>query len=473
MLKIKKTLQENKGFRKEKTAAVRFSKSIFLGITLLVLGQNEVKAQLTATGQIRERTEVRAGQGTLLKESDKAGLFTSQRTRLNIGFTGYRYKVYASLQDVRVFGQDRSSINKITVDANDGILFHEAWAEVMLIDTLSKIQNMSLKVGRQEIAYDDQKVLGALDWLQQGRKHDAIVFKYANKGWFFDAGVAFNQNSEKNSTTIFDPSVAAYPTGYSAGTNGVGALYKSFQYAYLGRKFFFGNLSFLYFKDDFNKVVAGTAVQGVFSRNTIGLYYNVNPTRKINLTGSFYHQGGHNKDGRSISANLASITSTYQVGRKLFVGPGVDYLSGTDGTKAITANSDTNTFDPLYGTPHKFWGTMDYFYAASPFGQQGLLNYFFKVKYNASDKLSLLLDVHGFETANKLATGAKSYLGTEVDLTAKYNFTKIINIEAGYSMMKAKKSLAGLKGVLTPDLSPQFAYVMLTIKPDFLATKKQ
>lgn len=483
MQKFKTTLAGIQGLKKGKISRVNLSKSIFLGIALTVLSQNEAKAQLTATGQIRERTELRSGQGTLQKDGDKAGLFTSQRARLNIGFTGYRFKIYTSLQDVRVWGQDASSINRTTTEANNGILFHEAWGEIMLADTTSTIQNISLKVGRQEISYDDQKVLGGLDWLQQGRRHDAIVFKFANKGWIADVGAAFNQNKELNTGTVYN----GVPTAYGAGTNGIGTMYKSFQYAYLGKKFSFGDVSFLFFKDDFNKytsVTSGTPAvttkvygEGVWSRNTTGFYFNTNPTRKINLTGSVYHQGGKDKDGRSISANLASVTSTLQVGRKLFVGPGIDYLSGTDGTKAVTATSESNLFDPLYGTPHKFWGSMDYFYAANGFGKQGLLNYFFKVKYNAKDNLTFLLDVHAFEAANTLSNGAggklDSYLGTELDLLVKYNLTKMINIEAGYSIMKATNSMASaaVKNITTPDLTPQFAYVMLNIKPNFLAKK--
>nr|WP_314834616.1 alginate export family protein [uncultured Flavobacterium sp.] len=483
MQKFKTTLAGIQGLKKGKISRVNLSKSIFLGIALTVLSQNEAKAQLTATGQIRERTELRAGQGTLQKDGDKAGLFTSQRARLNIGFTGYRFKIYTSLQDVRVWGQDASSINRTTTEANNGILFHEAWGEIMLADTTSTIQNISLKVGRQEISYDDQKVLGGLDWLQQGRRHDAIVFKFANKGWIADVGAAFNQNKELNTGTVYN----GVPTAYGAGTNGIGTMYKSFQYAYLGKKFSFGDVSFLFFKDDFNKytsVTSGTPAvttkvygEGVWSRNTTGFYFNTNPTRKINLTGSVYHQGGKDKDGRSMSANLASVTSTLQVGRKLFVGPGIDYLSGTDGTKAVTATSESNLFDPLYGTPHKFWGSMDYFYAANGFGKQGLLNYFFKVKYNAKDNLTFLLDVHAFEAANTLSNGAggklDSYLGTELDLLVKYNLTKMINIEAGYSIMKATNSMASaaVKNITTPDLTPQFAYVMLNIKPNFLAKK--
>lgn len=471
MEKIKTTLSKSLALTTERFLTTKLSKSILLCLVLTLLSYHSAKAQLTVTGQFRERTEARGGQGNLIKEGQKGSLFTSQRTRLNVGFAGYRYKVYASLQDVRVWGQDASTINRTSTDINNGILLHEAWGEIMLIDTLSTIQNFSLKIGRQEISYDDQKVLGALDWLQQARRHDAIILKYANKGWVADFGVAYNQRNEQNATTLYN----GLPTGYAAGTNGIQHEYKSFQYAYIGRKFFFGDLSFLFFKDDFAKFTGTPAApiftQGVNARTTTGFYYNVNPTRKLNLNGSLYYQGGHDKLGKAISSKLGSITATYQVNRKLFVGPGVDYLSGNDGTKVATQN---NQFDPLYGTPHKFWGTMDYFYVASPFGKQGLLNYFVKAKYLASDKLTLLLDIHGFESAAKLAGNLSPYLGTEIDFTAKYNFTKVINIEGGYSLMKATNTMASavVKNVTTPKLTAQWAYVMLKISPNFLNTKK-
>ncbi|WP_310379181.1 alginate export family protein [Flavobacterium sp.] len=471
MQKIKPTLRNFQDGSSLRISTIKFSKSILLCFVSALLSYNSAKAQLTVTGQFRERTEARGGQGTLLGNNQKGALFTSQRTRLNVGFAGYRYKVYASLQDVRVWGQDASTINRTTTDANDGLLLHEAWGEIMLNDTISSIQNLSLKIGRQEISYDDQKVLGSLDWLQQARRHDAIVLKFANKGWTADFGAAFNQRTEQSSGTGF----VGLPTGYAAGTNGIQHAYKSFQYAYIGRKFFFGDMSFLFFKDDFSKFTGTPAVptftQGVNIRTTTGIYYNVNPTRKLNLNGSFYYQGGHDKIGQTISARLGSLTATYQLGRKFFVGPGVDYLSGTDGTTVATQN---NQFDPLYGTPHKFWGTMDFFYVASPFGKQGLLNYFVKAKYLASDKLTLLLDVHGFESAAKLAGNLTPYLGTEVDLTVKYNFTKVINIEGGYSIMKATNTMASsaVKNVTTPKLTAQWAYVMLKISPNFLNTKK-
>jgi len=480
MQTTKTKIDRIQNLRKGAFSKIKLSKIFLMGIAFTAISNYEAKAQFTLTGQVRPRTELRDGQGTLQQKGDDAALFTSQRARLNAGYSGYRFKVFMAVQDVRVWGQDASTINRTTTDANDGFMLHEAWGELILNDTVSKIKNFSLKVGRQEISYDDQKVIGGLDWLQQARRHDAIVLKFANKGWIADIGAAFNQNKELQVGTLYNgiPPAGTYP----AGTNGIGTMYKSFQYAYFAKKFYFGDLSFLFFKDDFNKYTAvgpvKTTAPGVWSRTTTGLFYNINPTRKINLTGSYYYQGGRNKDGRVLSANLASITSTFQVNRKLFVGPGIDYLSGTDGTKAVTADSRSNEFDPLYGTPHKFWGYMDYFYVASGFGKQGLLNYFFKAKYNATDKLSLFADLHGFQSANKVSNGAGGtrtpYLGTELDLKISYNFTKLINIEAGYSYMKATNTMASaqVKNVSNASLSPQWAYVMLNIKPDFLSSKK-
>jgi hypothetical protein len=462
------------GLKKEK---VSFTKSLLLGAAFSVLGCWSAHAQLTATGEFRTRTELKDGQGTLQKFGQNAALFTSQRTRLNVGFTGYRYKFFASVQDVRVWGQDASTNNRTTTDANDGVMLNEAWGEIILNDTISKIQNLSLKIGRQPISYDDQKILGGLDWLQQGRRHDAAILKFANKGWTADLGVAFNQNGEKADGVVYQGTNPAYP----AGTNGIGTMYKSFQYLYVAKKFAFTDASFLFFKDDFNKYsnigtpAVKTLEPGVWSRNTVGLYFNSTIKRKLNLTGSFYQQFGTDKDGKVIDANLASLTATYQIGRKLFVGPGADYVSGNDGTQASTTNS---AFDPLYGTPHKFWGYMDYFYVATPMkANNGLVNYFFKVKYNLKDNLTLFADLHGFASANKTSDGKGGtqtrYLGTELDLMMRYGMTKMINIEAGYSVMSATRTMLSpqVKDVAGAKTFPQWAYVMITIKPNFMNKK--
>jgi hypothetical protein len=60
-----------------------------------------------------------------------------------------------------------------------------------------------------------------------------------------------------------------------------------------------------------------------------------------------------------------------------------------------------------------------------------------------------------------------------LDLKMSYNMTKMINIEAGYSFMQATNSMASaqVKNVANANLTPQWAYVMVNIKPNFLNKK--
>src|SRR5205085_6831943 len=157
----------------------------------------------------------------------------------------YRLKFNVTAQDVRVWGQDVSTINRTTTQDLNGLMLHEAWAEIRLNDTAFKTKNLSLKIGRQELVYDDQRLLGNLDWLQQGRRHDAAVLKYENGGWMLHLAAAFNQNKENASGTIYNSTPAG---NYTSSTNG-GTMYKSMQFLYAGRKLKNGNASFLFFTD--------------------------------------------------------------------------------------------------------------------------------------------------------------------------------------------------------------------------------
>lgn len=444
-------------------------KALLCGLALSLATLESANAQLTATGQIRTRTEFRKGQGTLQQKGDVPAFFTSQRTRLNVGYTGYRFKVFTGIQDVRVWGQDSSTINRNS--ATNDLMINEAWGEVILNDTVSSIENFSIKIGRQPIVYDDQKLLGGLDWLQQGRRHDAVVLKFSNKGWIADAGFAYNQNAEKatNNTYLGGTSSSAY----KAGTNGMATMYQSMEYLYLGRKFFFGSASLLYFADNFSKAsLTKPKERGTWTRSTYGAYVDATIKRKINVIASAYKQSGRDRTGVEVDASMFSVATQVQIGRKFWIGPGVDYLSGEDGTKTNTKNF---RFDPLYGTPHKFWGYMDYFYVASPFGKQGLVNYFLKAKYNLKDNLILTADFHGFAAGNTVSDGAggkrDSYLGTEIDLVLNYKMTKQIAFEAGYSVMMASDVMASaqVKNVANAEKTAQWAYLMVNITPNFLA----
>ncbi|MPR35556.1 alginate export family protein [Salmonirosea aquatica] len=442
----------------------------FLGL-LLGLLPTQLLAQFTLSGQVRTRTELRDGLGSPLSETQDVALFTSQRTRLNVGYTGYRTKFFVAVQDVRVWGQDASTNNRTTNASLNGLMLHEAWAEIGLLDTaLTKTgRDLSLKIGRQELLYDDSRLLGNLDWLQQARRHDAAVLKYGNKGFTAHFGAAYNQNRESTSGQIYNGA----PTGYPAGTNGIGTMYKSLQYLYLGKKLKQGTASFLVVKDDFNRYSLdsnGTQIwkKGTWSRVTLGPYISTKIGKDLSLTASAYLQTGKARDGQSLNASTVSVSTAYRLNQTFSIGPGVDYLSGN-----APGDTRSHRFDPLYGTPHKFWGQMDYFYVANGFGMGGLVNYYLKSSFTLTKKISGTTDYHLFQSPNEIRIGDKPVnsksFGSEFDLILNYKMLPTVGMQLGYAHYFTTPTLAAVKGVPSAREGANWAYLMINITPQFLS----
>lgn len=439
----------------------------------------EVHAQVAFSGQIRTRTEFRNGQGTPLSKDAAPAFFTSQRTRLNVGYTGHRFKIFTSLQDVRVWGQDASSLNRITADAYDGLMMHEAWAEISLVDTGRVVKNFSVKIGRQELVYDDVRLLGNLDWLQQARRHDAALLKFEHRGWTAHAGFAFNQNAERKSGTVYN----GVPTGYPASTNGMASHYKSMQFVYVARKLTFGTASILALKDDFSRFSFAPAdtlkttplfSNDVWSRFTAGANLFGASGKKVTFALSAFYQGGAYREGTELNEYLLSASLRYAATSRLSLEPGVDMTSGSNGSDP---SSRFKRFDPLYGTPHKFWGYMDYFYVADPFGPHGLVDYYVRTKLKARENLVVMADAHRFVLPEAITTESgedlDKSLGTEIDLVMNYGMTKAITLEGGFSAMftTATMTSSKVKNVsMAKDIST-WAYLMVSIRPEVLTGK--
>ncbi|MCC8409172.1 alginate export family protein [Mucilaginibacter sp. UR6-1] len=499
---------------------------VVMGLCLGLLA-GRANAQLTFSGQLRPRAEWRDGFGTLKPKNNTAAAFISQRTRLALNYRSNRLIFQTTLQDVRLWGQDASTI---TVNDGSRLSLHEAWAEVILSnksDTsfkYSPLDYFAIKIGRQELVYDDERLLGNLDWLQQGRRHDALVFKTLHRGWQADVGVAFNQNTDAvnyNGTyytpanvpaTIKDsngnlvntpagiiPLISA--AGNSAkngtpailnapGTNGATQNYKALQYLYLSKKINKTKISALFLTDQFGKYAldsvkntAGADVGYVYGYRYNQPGVNLRYTTGLSLTpvlgnksqwvfnGAYYYQGGHDRSGIDLSAYMLNVSAIYNPGKWSYTA-GWDYLSGND---AFSTSTTSHRFDPLYGTPHKFWGLMDYFYAGSGSPAGGLNNPFGKIKYVSSGKkFSAELANHYFLLANnqKDNTGAavSKYLGTEFDVTTAYRLNKFTQATLGISYMAATHSMEYAKNIApgTADMHPVWAYLQLNITPEFL-----
>ncbi len=376
------------------------------------------------SAQIRPRTEYRQGALTPRDESTAAAFFTTSRARLSTEYRTPLLSMKFSSQYVGVWGQDPQ------IDKNGRLVMNEAWAR------LGSGEGLFAQLGRQTLSYDDERLLGGLDWNVAGRHHDALKLGYQSLGHKIHLILAFNQNEERVSGgTYYDMSIAQpYKTmqtlWYHFKTDSA-PFEASLLFMNLGRE-------------------TGTKEKSRTSHmQTAGTHLIFSPGR-WNFTGSFYAQTGMRK-GSAASAGSAkvlaymwSVVATRTLGRSWTLTAGSDYLSGDGG------DPDRYTaFDPLYGTHHKFYGAMDYFYASAwKAGSPGLWDNRAGVSYKASPKVALQAHYHYFRTARdpQLTKNPGKSLGSEIDTQLDWSIMKDVKLSLGYSFMLGTKTMDAVKG---------------------------
>ncbi len=424
----------------------RTMKKQYVLIGLMALIVQFAQAQFSLDGEFRPRTEYRNGFGSIIADDADAGYGISTRLRLNAGFKTAVYNFYVSLQDVMVWGENRQLL---PYDQNNSFAIFQAWADIKLGE------GFSTKIGRQVLSYDDQRILGGLDWAQQGRNHDAALLKYTKDKFELDFALAFNQDYS-NPTGFVSEGTSYDTTGFFS--------YKTMQMLHLSKKWskFSGSLllmnnGFQEYEDD------GVTADGTSSLQTIGTHLKYN-TGKFGVAANAYLQTGQRQGEVDIKgAHLLSLDLSYKSSDKITFGAGMEIISGNDGDAG-----ETGAFFPLYGTNHKFNGFMDYFYVGNHANSIGLVDIHASANFKLGEKSSLLVKALNFSGEQELASGEKS-LGTEVDLVFKQSF-KGCALVLGYSHMFASDGMYELKGV-TEDLaagSQNWAWAMLVIKPKFL-----
>ncbi len=413
-------------------------KNFYLLLIAFITLNVTVKAQFTITGEIRPRAEFRNGFKKLTGDGVDAAFFIEQRSRLYFDFKDEKYSFRVSLQDIRIWGENPQIFKA------DNALFnvHEAWGQYNFSE------KTSIKVGRQELNYDNARFLGNLAWAAQSRSHDLAKFIYSNEGTQFHLGAAFNQED-----------VASNPeprrlvgTVYSTGGN-----YKTMQFAWFHKNFEKSNFSLLVL----NNGVQSLADSSVNFSQTVG-FYGKKAIGKASLEGELYYQGGKTPTGADLSAYMASLSVSFKAG-KVPLTIGADILSGTD-----PGSSKNKSFTPLYGTNHKFYGFMDYFYVGNPHGNKGLQDIFIKTNFKTGEKSNLVVHLHEFISSAQILDGdsneLSSTLGTEIDLVYNLKVAKDVNFKLGYSQLFATDSMEALKGGDKSQLT-NWAWAMLTIKP--------
>jgi hypothetical protein len=139
-------------------------------------------------GQIRLRSEYR----NLLKPDSvgaTADSLVGQRARANVAVGTARVNGYVEVQDARNWGMEASTIsNERNAD------LHQAYLSLPEVGH----KGVSLTLGRQELVYGDERLLGALDWSTVGRSFDGGVVRYAWKGGMVD-GIGALVNDRRTS----------------------------------------------------------------------------------------------------------------------------------------------------------------------------------------------------------------------------------------------------------------------------------
>lgn len=400
-----------------------------------------MQAQFTLDAQLRPRYEFRHGYKTLFPDNEDPASFISQRTRLNTRFTTQKYDFYVSIQDVRVWG-DVPQLN--TADAN-GLTLHEAWGKLLFNP------EFSLKLGRQEIAYDDERILGRVDWAQQARSHDAAIIGYTKNRFSMDMAYAFNQDAEAL-------------TGHDLTTN----TYKSLFYIWAHHEWEEFSASLLFLNNGLQYLSETDAV-GNETRysQTLGshLTYKRN---KLALAANAYYQFDKDVANNSLNAILLSLDVNYKVSNLTAITIGTEYLSGND--NGMPENGKNNAFTPFYGTNHKFNGYMDYFYVGNYLDNSGLLDLYARAKFTLSEKSVIDFHLHNFSAAADISGIDSKQLGVEFDLVYSYQFIESVSMQGGYSQMLAAEGLEIVKNNFDNN-SNYWAWIMITFKPRLYKTE--
>ena len=410
-------------------------------VCLLSIASSVNAQELDISAEFRPRFEYRHGYKTLFPDNTDAASFVSQRTRLTFNYGSEQLRAYLSFQNVRVWGD----VNTLSISDKNGTAIHEAWAQAILSPKLS------LKMGRQEIVYDDHRIFGSVGWAQQARSHDAFIAIYKpNNKSRFDFGLALNENGE----TLFE---ADYIVNN----------YKAFQYLWYHTNFNNTSLSFLILNNGLKFDDNGE--QKVDYNQTIGSRFTYDKS-KFKADASLYFQTGKVADV-DLSAYNAAANISYKLNRTLNAGLGIEYLSGTD---MNTTSTKLKSFSPWFGTNHKFNGWMDYFYVGNHSKSVGLVDVSANLKYK-KDKFSFVIMPHIFSAAATVIDGSSnemdSSLGTEIDLTFGYKIASNISFQIGYSQMFATETMEILKGG-NKDNTNNWGWAMFVFNPKLFSYKK-
>lgn len=424
---------------------------LILALASLLIS-SRAQAQFTVDGQIIQRSEYRHGFGKLIAKDQDPAAFIAHRARLQALYDMEKFSFYMSIQDVRTWGSTPQ------VKATDPYLsVHEAWV-------LGKLgTHWKIKLGRQELNYDNFRFLGNLDWALQGRSHDFALMMYEKGNSKLHFGGAYNQDGQAVAGNAFTTSNQYKTAQMLRYENRFGKAAMSFLFWNDGRQFLT--------RDSLGQIRS----QSLYHRQTIGLPNLSYQRGNSSVSAYYYHQLGKDPVGRQVNAYNFSVNLKQVVpldlerGKQVTVVLGTEHLSGT----ANNQQESNSSFSPLYGTNHLFNGYMDLFYVGGAHETSvGVQDYYVKGRYAFSKKLFAQADFHSFYSQSTVFSEPNAnpaamdpFFGTEIDLSVGYVINEAFSLQGGYSQFFFTDTFAYLQSSKQLSNVQNWAYVMLIFRP--------
>ncbi len=347
--------------------------------------KNGTSLELQPSLQVRPRLE-KAFSGNIGAKPGRPNYFTSQRSRVGLLGKLPWAKAFVVVQDVRVWATESGTLTDFSAA---GLDMHQAWLQLGDKDRV--------RVGRQELKLDGERLVGAVNWTQQARAFDGALFAHEREG----------QLLQLFATRVADVDLHDVFIAHAALT--IGGVRVAAPLVL-----------------ELNDFVAGNERRGVlpdhWRRFTGGLYVSHKGPLSWRVEG--YGQAGTNS-----AAWMAAGRISYELLPALTPMLWLDVLSGdTDHTDNVSG-----TFDTLYATNHKFYGYMDYFLniPVSTAGG-GLVDLALKNTGKVGPgKLQVAL--HYFRWTVEDALGRKGSIGTEADVVYHIGLIKGVSLELGAS----------------------------------------
>ena len=396
-------------------------------------------------------------------------------------------KIYAQTQDSREYLSDRQDFPGVFgAEGDDAFDLRQGYVEI----GNAKNFPLTLKIGRQILAYGDERLVGSFDWNNIGRTFDAVKLRWEEKKWSLDAFAS----------TVVVPTRGKYNQSDFLNGNETdrGQLFSGLYFSTTALPFQTTDVYAFHLHEDTGLKYQPTAI-GDTNFVTLGFRVKSKP-------GYFHHEPASAPDGKAMADGKSTPPPppapkplgldydgeyAFQTGRvrgldltAFAVHTGLGYTFDLPWTPRLgveynfatgdshPGDTDLETFQNLFPTNHKFYGYMDVF------SWQNMHNPAVSVKVSPTKKLTAQLDYHGFWLATNedvwyrangttavrpltpLARNADKFAGSEIDFTVTYKPFKQLALQAGYSHFFAGTYL---KDTGAHD-DANFGYVQTTIE---------